>query len=209
MSVTCDNVTANTSMIDELEFLLPNFPGQKAHVRCFAHTVNLTAKGVLRPFEPVKALFCKNSTASKENTDPKTPAPKSRVSSEKPQSKNPSKSANNSSAPEKLPRRRAIFSEDDDRVMITVLLEQKLEGMASDNGGWKKPAINAVVVALEGSELTSGGSPKTFRSVQDHYSKLKNDYRVFKELASISGWGWDPENHRVQASEEQWNTYLA
>ncbi|KAJ3966101.1 hypothetical protein EV361DRAFT_761459, partial [Lentinula raphanica] len=114
-----------------------------------------------------------------------------------------------SSAPEKLPRRRAIFSEDDDRVMITVLLEQKLEGMASDNGGWKKPAINAVVVALEGSELTSGGSPKTFRSVQDHYSKLKNDYRVFKELASISGWGWDPENHRVQASEEQWNIYLA
>lgn len=41
-------------MFPELEKLLPNFRGLNAHVRCFAHTVNLTAKGVLRPFEPNK-----------------------------------------------------------------------------------------------------------------------------------------------------------
>lgn len=39
-------------MIEKLGELLPGFPGLAAHVRCFAHTINLTAKGVLRPFEP-------------------------------------------------------------------------------------------------------------------------------------------------------------
>ncbi|KAJ3756100.1 hypothetical protein EV360DRAFT_28184, partial [Lentinula raphanica] len=51
ISVTCDNASANTAMVEELEYLLPNFQGKLSHVRCFAHTVNLTAKGVLRPFE--------------------------------------------------------------------------------------------------------------------------------------------------------------
>ncbi|KAE9384408.1 hypothetical protein BT96DRAFT_765972, partial [Gymnopus androsaceus JB14] len=51
ISITCDNASANTAMFEELVELLPNFPGKNAHVRCFSHTVNLTAKGVLRPFE--------------------------------------------------------------------------------------------------------------------------------------------------------------
>ncbi|KAJ3753996.1 hypothetical protein F5878DRAFT_497517, partial [Lentinula raphanica] len=51
MAITCDNASANTSLMDELEEILPGFPGRKAHVRCFTHTVNLMAKGVLRPFE--------------------------------------------------------------------------------------------------------------------------------------------------------------
>ncbi|KAJ3751748.1 hypothetical protein EV360DRAFT_13467, partial [Lentinula raphanica] len=51
IAVTCDNASANTAMLDELEEQLVGFLGKRAHVRCFAHTVNLTAKGVLRPFE--------------------------------------------------------------------------------------------------------------------------------------------------------------
>lgn len=39
-------------MIDELKILLPSFLGRRGHVRCMAHTVNLTAKSILRPFEP-------------------------------------------------------------------------------------------------------------------------------------------------------------
>ncbi|KAJ3963537.1 hypothetical protein EV361DRAFT_813310 [Lentinula raphanica] len=39
-------------MVDELEILIPKFLGRKAHIRCFTHTVNLAAKGILRPFEP-------------------------------------------------------------------------------------------------------------------------------------------------------------
>lgn len=56
ISITCDNASANTAMLDELITRLPNFKGTKAHVRCFSHTVNLTAKGVLRPFEPAKPV---------------------------------------------------------------------------------------------------------------------------------------------------------
>jgi len=41
-------------MITELSKILPSFLGEECHVRCFAHTVNLAAKGVLRPFEPKK-----------------------------------------------------------------------------------------------------------------------------------------------------------
>ncbi|KAF5364882.1 hypothetical protein D9757_015275 [Collybiopsis confluens] len=54
LSITCDNASANTAMLAELPKLLPNFPGLKAHVRCFAHTINLTAKGILKPFEVCK-----------------------------------------------------------------------------------------------------------------------------------------------------------
>ncbi|KAJ3833428.1 hypothetical protein F5878DRAFT_510233, partial [Lentinula raphanica] len=55
ISITCDNASANTAMLDELTMHIPTFMGRKAHVRCFAHTINLTAKGVLRPFEPVRS----------------------------------------------------------------------------------------------------------------------------------------------------------
>ncbi|KAE9383908.1 hypothetical protein BT96DRAFT_771023, partial [Gymnopus androsaceus JB14] len=51
ISITCDNASANTAMFDELITKLPNFLGKNAHVCCFVHTVNLTAKGVLHPFE--------------------------------------------------------------------------------------------------------------------------------------------------------------
>ncbi|KAJ3816467.1 hypothetical protein F5880DRAFT_1451145, partial [Lentinula raphanica] len=51
LSVTCDNASANSAMFPELAELLPNFSGPEAHVRCFAHTINLTAKGILKPFE--------------------------------------------------------------------------------------------------------------------------------------------------------------
>ncbi|KAE9385637.1 hypothetical protein BT96DRAFT_736886, partial [Gymnopus androsaceus JB14] len=51
ISITCKNASANTAMFKELVKLLPNFWGKNAHARCFSHTVNLTAKGILRPFE--------------------------------------------------------------------------------------------------------------------------------------------------------------
>ncbi|KAJ3816949.1 hypothetical protein F5880DRAFT_1446614, partial [Lentinula raphanica] len=51
IAITCDNASANSVMVDELELLLPKFLGRKAHIRCFAHTVNLAAKGILCPFE--------------------------------------------------------------------------------------------------------------------------------------------------------------
>ncbi|KAE9388197.1 hypothetical protein BT96DRAFT_759771, partial [Gymnopus androsaceus JB14] len=51
IALTCDNASANTTMVEELATLLPRFLGAKVHVQCFAHTVNLAARGVLHPFE--------------------------------------------------------------------------------------------------------------------------------------------------------------
>ncbi|KAJ3818066.1 hypothetical protein F5880DRAFT_1452559, partial [Lentinula raphanica] len=50
-TVTCDNASANTAMLEDLEYQLEHLLGKKMHVRCFTHTVNLAAKGVLQPFE--------------------------------------------------------------------------------------------------------------------------------------------------------------
>ncbi|KAF9040321.1 hypothetical protein BDP27DRAFT_1154386, partial [Rhodocollybia butyracea] len=63
ISVPCDNVSANTAMFEELARILPTLGGLKAHVCCFAHTINLTAKGVLRPFKSKKP---KNNTSQSE-----------------------------------------------------------------------------------------------------------------------------------------------
>lgn len=54
-------------MLEELVKLLPDFQGLKAHVRCYGHTVNLTAKGVLRPFEPSKAKATESEPTVPEN----------------------------------------------------------------------------------------------------------------------------------------------
>ncbi|KAJ3754926.1 hypothetical protein F5878DRAFT_498241, partial [Lentinula raphanica] len=51
LSVTCDNASANMAMLEELADHIPGFLGKQMHVQCIAHTVNLTAKGVLQPFE--------------------------------------------------------------------------------------------------------------------------------------------------------------
>ncbi|TFY73141.1 hypothetical protein EWM64_g10871, partial [Hericium alpestre] len=51
LSVTCDNASANDAMIHKLEMLLPDFPGETNHTRCFAHIVNLVTKSLLKQFD--------------------------------------------------------------------------------------------------------------------------------------------------------------
>jgi hypothetical protein len=55
-SVTADNATNNDTLMDALEVLLQEhgFRGRARRVRCFAHTLNLTAKATLRQFEKIK-----------------------------------------------------------------------------------------------------------------------------------------------------------
>ncbi|KAJ3743819.1 hypothetical protein DFH05DRAFT_1620171 [Lentinula detonsa] len=136
----------------------------------------------------------------KENLDPKTPAKKVLMKNKPQKSQKEAKIDTTGMTDEpagKKKSRRAIFSTDDDRVMINELLRQKDEGNATDNGGWKETALQAVVRALIGSENISGGVPKTVRSIRDHYGKLKTDYKNFNTLATQSGWGWDSEAHRA------------
>lgn len=60
-------------MIDELEAMLTDFPGQCARSRCFCHIINLVAKALLRQFEPPKPKKSKKNksgdTYLAEDTD--------------------------------------------------------------------------------------------------------------------------------------------
>ncbi|KAI0371579.1 hypothetical protein BV20DRAFT_902661, partial [Pilatotrama ljubarskyi] len=51
LAVTADNAAPNDTMIEELNELLENFPGEANRGRCFDHVVNLCTKSVLRPFD--------------------------------------------------------------------------------------------------------------------------------------------------------------
>jgi hypothetical protein len=54
MIVTGDNASNNDTMIQYLGCALEEFPGPENQTRCFAHTVNLIAKSILKPFEVQK-----------------------------------------------------------------------------------------------------------------------------------------------------------
>ncbi|TFY76101.1 hypothetical protein EWM64_g7913 [Hericium alpestre] len=53
-------------MIQELEHLLPEFPGETNHTRCFAHIVNLVAKSLLKQFDTKKGGAGADSGAEAE-----------------------------------------------------------------------------------------------------------------------------------------------
>ncbi|KAL0957211.1 hypothetical protein HGRIS_014896 [Hohenbuehelia grisea] len=54
LSITCDNMSANDGMINELFKIVLWFEGQKDRVRCFAHIINLVAKSLLKQFDVPK-----------------------------------------------------------------------------------------------------------------------------------------------------------
>lgn len=56
-------------MIDELKELLPSFLGRRGHVRCMAHTVNLTAKSVICPFDPKQPKNNENDEGNEGGED--------------------------------------------------------------------------------------------------------------------------------------------
>jgi hypothetical protein len=51
LSITGDNASNNDTMIQYLGEALDEFPGPANQTRCFAHTVNLITKSILKPFE--------------------------------------------------------------------------------------------------------------------------------------------------------------
>ena len=48
LSITCDNASANDSMIDEVAITIPKFPGAPNHTRCFNHMIALIAKRIVQ-----------------------------------------------------------------------------------------------------------------------------------------------------------------
>src|SRR6266498_3694665 len=54
LSVTADNVSNNNTMVGHLSELLDEFPGASNQTRCFAHTISLSAKVILKQFDMPK-----------------------------------------------------------------------------------------------------------------------------------------------------------
>ena len=51
LSVTCDNVSCNNKMVEELAKCVTEFPRQANRTHCFAHIINLVAKSLLKQFD--------------------------------------------------------------------------------------------------------------------------------------------------------------
>ena len=51
LSVTCDNASANDTMVEELELLIEQFNGQTSRARCILHVGNLVAKSMIKQFD--------------------------------------------------------------------------------------------------------------------------------------------------------------
>jgi len=55
LGITGDNASNNNLMIKYLGDTLDDFPGPANQTQCFAHTMNLIAKSILKPFDIQKA----------------------------------------------------------------------------------------------------------------------------------------------------------
>jgi len=51
LSITCDNVSSNNKMIEELAIQLNDFLGSASQVWCFTHILNLVVKSIMCQFD--------------------------------------------------------------------------------------------------------------------------------------------------------------
>ncbi|KAF5343189.1 hypothetical protein D9758_016923 [Tetrapyrgos nigripes] len=165
-------------------------------------------------FLPFSLFFCfMDQSGNKENQQPDTGAPdpvnpaQKRRPERPPGSKNKPKDPNQ---PKPTPKKK--INADSPQTAKKTLRPHavyKVDGDiygAEAGGKWKGKAITAAVAGLAGSEIESGGAPKTDQSIRDHWDYLKTEFHIFKSLVEKSGWGWDDENQCVEASDEQWET---
>ena len=80
----------------------------------------------------------------------------------------------------KTPRapKRVVWKSGDDGILIGVLMEQASAGNQSDNG-WKSLVWTAASLALEGSELKSGGAPKNDEACLSRWYKVRTGIGFF------------------------------
>jgi hypothetical protein len=51
LAITCDNASANNSMVDELFVTVNGFLGDAARMHCFLHIISIVAKTLLKQFD--------------------------------------------------------------------------------------------------------------------------------------------------------------
>lgn len=110
-----------------------------------------------------------SNTANKENSIPSSTQPvhPSLISKKKGTAR-----IQKPKAPPKPPKQ-AKWSGEDDATLIQVLIEQQAAGNQSDNG-WKSCVWQAAMEQLAGSELVSGGAPKTAKRCHGRWDKVRD-----------------------------------
>ncbi|KAG1795001.1 uncharacterized protein BJ212DRAFT_1291525 [Suillus subaureus] len=68
LCITCDNVSNNDVMVQELSEKIPAFRGATTHTHCFLHTVNLVAKSLIQEFD-IKKHDADQVLAKADNVD--------------------------------------------------------------------------------------------------------------------------------------------
>lgn len=66
LAVTCDNASANDTMVTELEDKTPHFGGQSTRARCFLHVTNLVAKTMVKTFDVLHKSIDKDGSAAED-----------------------------------------------------------------------------------------------------------------------------------------------
>ncbi|KZV99193.1 hypothetical protein EXIGLDRAFT_699605 [Exidia glandulosa HHB12029] len=87
--------------------------------------------------------------------------------------------------------------------LIEDLREQKRQGNQSESG-WKDSVWTVCAENQAKKFPDAPGAPKTPAKCADHYTNVKGDFKLVKELRNRSGMGWDPELNRCTASEDVW-----
>ncbi|KAG6894353.1 hypothetical protein C0992_006470, partial [Termitomyces sp. T32_za158] len=69
-----------------------------------------------------------------------------------------------------IKRKRAIWTDNDNKILVNILLVQREEGVQTSNGTFKDPAFQAAAAALKESHLSSGGALKSSDSCKTRYN---------------------------------------
>ena len=119
---------------------------------------------------------------------------------------------------------KAVWKSADDAILVATLIKERELGHQTDLG-FKPVMFTACVEALRGSELTSGGVPKSSGSAKDHWDKvcdyfdtsiglLKHNCSSRKTFAwseairKSSGFGWDDTAKICTAPDDVWEKYI-
>ncbi|EJD50055.1 hypothetical protein AURDEDRAFT_160597 [Auricularia subglabra TFB-10046 SS5] len=70
--------------------------------------------------------------------------------------------------------------------------------------GWKESVWTVCAERLEAQFPDAEGAPKTAPKCQDHFTNLKGDFKIVKELRARSGLGWDSVTCTVTAAPDVW-----
>ncbi|PIA40920.1 hypothetical protein AQUCO_02300003v1 [Aquilegia coerulea] len=139
-----------------------------------------------------KSPICDKST--------KSPSSKKCKSPKKKKSKSP-KSKNSKG-------KQFRWSQEKDKVMIQILLEEHIDGQKTENG-FSSTTYQKVCKALNEAQNLDMEMDATIEHVRNRYRTFKSTYRKARKIhKSDSGFGWNPRTERLTADPLVWEAFF-